>query len=48
MKGIIAWNGYGRLLAAIIEISASLITCYKVHKGSGSVFAYKLMGFTLM
>jgi hypothetical protein len=33
-------NGYGRLLVAILEILASLITCYKVYKGSGSVFAY--------
>lgn len=48
MKAIVAWNGYGRLLAAILEISACLITCHKVYKGSGSPFAYKLMAFTFM
>ena len=48
MKEIFLWNGYGRLLVCIIEIFACIVTCYKVYKGSGSVFAYKLMAFTLI
>ena len=48
MVAVVAWNGYGRLLVAILEILASIITCYKVYKGSGSVFAYQLMAFTFM
>ena len=48
MWGTKAWNGYGRLLVASIEILASFITCYKVKKGSEAVFAYKLMTFTFL
>lgn len=41
-------NGYLRLIVAIVEFAAGSLTLLKVYRGSKSIFAYKLLLYTLL